>query len=168
VLAKLLASFLAGFLLSVGAGCEGRSSPTTQIVDASGPRELTVRVPGAVAIARSIDALSVAIDPASLADTKVTADPGMTLGIEMELFVFPVGKERPAQGRHGLKSGDDFDVGTSTWNAKSDGIPASGTTYLVEMQLVLFETDVPPQHEWAPHSGRYKILWSRTIRQAEE
>jgi hypothetical protein len=36
------------------------------------------------------------------------------------------------------------------------------------MRLVLFETDVPSQHEWNPHSGRYKALWTRTLRQAEE
>jgi hypothetical protein len=36
------------------------------------------------------------------------------------------------------------------------------------MHLVLFETDVPPQHEWDPHAGHYKALWTRTLRQAEE
>jgi hypothetical protein len=40
--------------------------------------------------------------------------------------------------------------------------------YVAEVQLVLFETDVPPGHMWNPRAGHYHALWSRTLRQAEE
>lgn len=127
-----------------------------------------MRVPAALRIARALDALSVSIDPASLALTQVSADAGMVIGVETDVFVFAEGHPRPTVGRHGLGSSADFDVGADTWNTKQDGIPVPGTKYVVEMQLVLFETDVPPAHAWDPHAGKYKALWTRTLRQAEE
>lgn len=150
-------------------GACGRQPPTaTSQGDASAVREQSVRVPAALSLSRGLDTLSVSIDPASLADTSVTVDPGMLLGIESDTFVFPVGKEPPAAGRKGCVSGTSFSLGTSTWSTRSDGVPLPGTRYVAEMRLVLFETDVPPQQSWDPHSGRYTALWTRTLRQAEE
>jgi len=146
-----------------------RQTPTaTREVDASGPHVQSVRVPAALSLSRGLDTLSVSIDPASLADTEVTVDPGMFLGVESDTVVFAVGQQPPPSGRKGHASGTDFSLGTSTWSTRADGIPAPGTRYVAEMRLVLFETDVPTQHEWDPHSGRYKALWKRTLQQAEE
>ena len=136
--------------------------------DASGPHAQTVRVPGALSLSRGLDSLSVSIDPTSLAETQVTADPGMALGVESETVVFPVGQQPAATGRNGYASGASFSLGTLTWSSRTDGLPVPGTRYVAEMRLVLFETDVSPQHEWDPHAGRYKALWTRTLRQAEE
>jgi len=127
-----------------------------------------VRVPAALSLARALDALSVAVDPASLARTEVTADAGMVVGVEREVFVFPEGQPRPALGRRGVVAGTDFAASTDTWNVLQDGVPAPGTRYAVEMQLTLFETDVPYANGWNPHAGDYRALWSRTLRQAEE
>jgi hypothetical protein len=136
--------------------------------DASAPFEQDVRVPAALLLSRGLDTLSVSIDPTSLGDTRVTVDPGMLLGVESDTTVFPVGHEPPAAGRKGYASGASFSLGTDTWNTRTDGIPVPGTRYVAEMTLVLFETDVRPQHEWDPHAGRFKALWTRTLRQAEE
>lgn len=68
----------------------------------------------------------------------------------------------------GLQSGAGFSLGIDTWSTRTDGLPVPGTKYLAEVRLVLFETDVPPQHEWDPHAGRYQALWTRTLQQAEE
>jgi hypothetical protein len=125
-------------------------------------------VPAGLRIARAIDSLSVSIDPGSLGETEVTADPGTIIGIETECFAFALGQARPALGRRGFTSGSDFDVGIVTWSTKQDGIPQTGTKYVAEMLLVLFETDVPPGRTWDPHAGSYKALWTRTLRQAEE
>ncbi|MGH7296881.1 MAG: hypothetical protein ACRELB_18220 [Polyangiaceae bacterium] len=153
----------------LGAACS-RQAPTPSPAP-DGPaslRELRVAVPGAIRVARGLDTLSVSVDPASLADTTVSVDPGMTLGIESHTWVFPVGGAPAGEGRHGYASGADFTSGTDTWSTRAGGIPLSGTKYVAEMQLVLFETDVPAQHHWDPHAGRYKALWTRTLRQAEE
>jgi hypothetical protein len=148
--------------------CARRTPMATREGDASGPREQSVRVPAALSLSRGLDTLSVSIDPTSLADTEVMVDPGMLLGVESDTVVFPVGQQPPAAGRKGYASGTSVSLGTSTWSTRSDGIPVPGTRYVAEMRLVLFETDVPSQHEWDPHSGRYKTLWTRTLRQAEE
>jgi hypothetical protein len=140
--------------------------------------ELPVRVPAALRIARALDSLSVGIDPASLALTQVPVDRGMTIGVERDVFVFPEGQARPAEGRRGVGSGPSFDAATDTWTTTDSGIPVPGTKYVAEVELVLFETDVRPGQtqtrqtgqtgSWDPRAGRYKALWSRTLRQAEE
>jgi hypothetical protein len=127
-----------------------------------------VRVPAGLSIARAIDSLSVAVDSASLALTEVTADAGRVVGVEREVFVFPEGKACPPSGRRGVVPSTDFALSTDTWTAKDNGVPVPGTSYVVEVRFVLFETDVPPANGWDPHAGNYKALWSRTLRQAEE
>ncbi len=135
---------------------------------APAPGELAVRVPAALMISRAIDALSVSVDPASLALTHVATEAGMVVGVEREVFVFPRGLDRPAMGRRSVVPNADFALSTDTWTTKHDGIPVSGTQYVVEVRFVLFEADVPPMNGWDPHVGNYKALWSRTLRQAEE
>jgi hypothetical protein len=157
-------------LVLLAAACAPQRQSTATAADASARRTTSVRVPGALTIARAIDSISVSIDPASLVATDVAAaDPGMTLGVETDVVVFPRGQRRSGLGRHGLSSGTDFNLGTDTWNTSQDGIPAADTKYVVEMQIVLFETDVPPGHMWDPHAGsKYDVLWTRTLTQAEE
>ncbi|MEO8878417.1 MAG: hypothetical protein ABI461_22695, partial [Polyangiaceae bacterium] len=82
--------------------------------------------------------------------------------------VFLPGVARAASERHGMTSGPDIDVGTSTWSLMQDDIPELDRRYVVEMTLVLFETDVARGHHWDPHAGHFKPLLTRTIRQAEE
>ncbi len=151
-----------------GAACAREPPPASHRADKAGTVELSVRVPAGLRIAHGLDTLSVSVDPGALAATTVVADAGMVVGIEAETFVFPVGGSRPATGTRDLRSGQDFDVSASTWSASQGGVPARGTRYVVEMRLVLFETDVPPGHMWDPHAGRYRVLLTRTLRQAEE
>lgn len=149
--------------------CDSRRAPdAARGADASAPFEQSVRVPAALILSRGLDTLSVSIDPTSLADTRVTVDPGMLLGVESDTVVFPVGQQPTAAGRKGYASGASFSLGNGTWSTVADGIPQPGTRYVAEMHLVLFETDVAPQHDWDPHAGRFKALWTRTLRQAEE
>ena len=127
-----------------------------------------MHVPGALRIARSLDSLTVEIDPASRADADVILDPEMVLGVESRVKVFAPGQAQNSGERHGFASGASFDVGASTWSLSQDGIPRADQRYVAEMTLVLFETDVRPGHDWDPHAGRFKALFTRTIRQAEE
>ncbi len=126
-----------------------------------------MRVPAAVRIARSLDALTVSFDPAAMARTTVVAEAGMVIGTEVDTYVYPMGAARPAHGLVELASGPDADVGTSIWNAK-DGIPAPGKRYAVDMEVTVFETDVPAGHHWMPTAGHYQVLWTRTLHQTEE
>lgn len=162
----VLCGLLAALLHCVA--CARHTLSTSPDAEASGPRELAVRVPAALSLGRAIDSLSVAVDPASLAFTQVTADAGKIIGVEREVFVFQEGRARPASGRRAVAPGTAFTASTDTWTAKQDGIPVSGAHYVAEVRFVLFETDVPLGSGWDPHAGHYKPLWSRTLRQAEE
>ena len=159
----MLRLVLAG-IVALAAACDARGSEPV----ASGPHRESVRVPAALSLSRGLDTLTVSIDPASLAGTEVTVDPGMSLGVESDTAVFAAGQQPAPTGRKGYVSGASFSLGTTTWSRSADGIPVPGTRYVAEMRLVLFETDVPPQQAWNPHAGRFKALWTRTLRQAEE
>jgi hypothetical protein len=162
----MLRGLIAGAFMC--AGCS-RPAPSPPLAgDRAGPHELWLRVPAALSIARAIDALSVSVDPASLAETSLQADRATIIGVETEFFVFPMGQMRPAVGRRTLQSSADFAAVTATWNIREDGIPVPGTKYVAEMQVVLFETDAGPAGAWDPHSGYFRSLWTRTLRQAEE
>jgi hypothetical protein len=163
----VLCSLVAAPLLH-SVACARQTLSTSPDAEASGPREIEVRVPAALSLRRAIDSLSVAVDPASLAFTQVTADAGKVIGVEREVFVFQEGQARPASGRRGVSPGAEFTLSTDTWTAKQDGIPLPGAQYVAEVRFVLFETDVPLGSGWDPRAGYYKPLWSRTLRQAEE
>jgi hypothetical protein len=128
----------------------------------------SLRVPAALSVARALDTLSVSIDPSALALTDVTPHAGTFLGIETDTFVFREGHPAPVTERRASLPGADFAVCATSWDTARDGIPAPDTRYVVEMQLVLFETDVPPAAAWDPRAGHFTALWTRTLRQAEE
>jgi hypothetical protein len=88
----------------------------------------------------------------------------MVTGVESKFYVYSDGQPRPANGGYGL-GGIDFNLGTRFWHTKPDGIPLPGKKYVVEVELTIFETDIPPQHDWSPYGKNYKILWQRTLKQ---
>jgi hypothetical protein len=129
-----------------------------------------VRVPAALAISHAIDTLSVAVDPASFGLTELTAHAGSVIGVEAQVSVFPR-DQRQAQRlveRRTIGPGVNFDVSSISWSTAQDGVPTPGMRYVVEMQLVVFETNVPETKAWNPHAGNFRTLWVRTLRQAEE
>jgi hypothetical protein len=154
--------------LCCAVGCHSRSQ---SLGDASAARSVIVHVPGALRVARAIDSLSVEIDPSSRADVEVNVDPGMSLGVETESQVFVAGESIAKAGAlSGHASGGDFDVGVATWSTAHDGVPQIDKKYVVEMRLVLFETEAAPAREGDrdAHTGHFKTLLTRTLRQAEE
>jgi hypothetical protein len=167
-----LRACVAAFLLATLSPACSRQSPSTSgpVADASGLVELSLRVPAALAVTRALDTLSVAVDPDSLGLTQVTAHAGTVVGVETGVRVFRRGQAetKPLLDRHAVGSGPDFDVGSTTWSTGQDGLPVQDTKYVVEMHLVLFETEVPKSAHWDPHAGHFRILWTRTLRQAEE
>jgi hypothetical protein len=75
---------------------------------------------------------------------------------------------RPAQpdGME-LKSGTDFaSIGEEMLNREDHDFPTLGKEFVFEMDLSIFETEVPPQHMWNPMIGsNYKTIWHGVIRQ---
>ncbi len=146
-------------------GCDRHHAAST---DAATERAETVQVPAALRIARGLDTLSVELDPDLLAKTTVHVAPGRTVGVAYTARVFERGKTRLESERHGYVPGQGFNLGTLVWRTGKDSLPQSGRKYLVEMKLMLFETDVKPGPHWNPRAGRFHVLLEKTLRQAEE
>ena len=122
-----------------------------------------VQVPTQLAVTRSADKLSVAIDPHLRETAELAIDPQLIAGVRYALRVratdAPIADDRGG----GLAGGLDFDVGERIFNTAQDGFPRPGVHYVVEIQLDVFETDVPPGHEWQPESDRFRVVWTRTL-----
>ena len=95
--------------------------------------------------------LSLEIDHSSLEATNLMVGTNMVTGVQSKEYVFPEGEPRPANCQYGL-GGTDFNLGKSFWHTKQEGIPLPGKNYVVEVDLTVFETDVPPQQTifWIP------------------
>lgn len=149
------------FSAHVLGAAQDASSPARQ------PRssEIQLRVPTELRIERSPGVVTVKVDQDSLESIKVTIDEGMVNGIKHELRVCPAGESRPPMPNGwGLKSGTDFDLGTTFLNAKDRDFPVPQRKYIIEVALTLFETDIQPRHMWRPlESEKYKVLWQRTL-----
>jgi hypothetical protein len=92
----------------------------------------------------------------------------MATGLKQELRVYRDGK-LDQFGYHSLESGPAGKPSIGVvLNKKIDKIPQPGEKYTVEVQLTLFETDIPPQHLWSPESGKYRVLWTKTLKQKSE
>jgi HEAT repeat protein len=133
---------------------------------------LLVHVPTKLKIERTTDMLSVGIENQSSLETTNLIGTNMVTGVKSELYVYPVGEARPApandRGYGGLASGLDFNLGTHILHTKPDGIPLPGIKYVVEVELTVFETDIPGGHFWQPYSKNYRVLWQRTLKQLVE
>lgn len=148
------------------AGCDRHAAPA--LVDAGTSRAVEVRVPGALRVARGLDTLSVELDPEMLVKKSVRAQRKRTVGVAYTARVFERGQTKVQSERRGYVAGRGFDVGVLVWRSDRDLIPRSGKKYLVELHLVLFETDVPPGAHWSPRAGHFHVLLEKTLRQAEE
>jgi hypothetical protein len=143
--------------------------PPIPDVDPAIRHDLVVRVPRQLTIEHGKDThgkdmVWIVGNRHSLEITNIMVGSKMVTGIKYELFVYPEGSARPSHaGSLGL-SGLDFESGTAIVNPKQVLTPVPGKGYVVEMDLAIFETDVPPQHMWSPYSKNYNVLWKRTFR----
>lgn len=149
---------LSGCLFNMG---QDTSSPAHQ------PRSsnLQVSVPTHLRIERTPDAVTVTIDRQTLESARLTVDEKMVTGVGSELRVYRANESRPATpNRLGVTEGTDFILGTDVLNANDRDFPVPQQKYIIEMVLTIFETDIPPRHQWQPSDGKqYKVLWHRTL-----
>lgn len=145
----------------------GPSLPPVAGADPSIRHPISVKIPTRLKLERTADTLSVAIDTNSFESTNLLVGTNMVTGIRSDWYVYPVGQARPAKGRAGFSGLQNFYSVrmVNYWHTQPDGIPQAGKSYVVEVDLVAFETDVPPQHMWNPYDKNYRILWKRTLKQ---
>lgn len=87
----------------------------------------------------------------------------MVVGHEDALGVSAPGVET-AWRAYGYAGGAEFSGAQGRSESRVD-VPrdAAPGPRVVRARLVIFETDVPPQHEWTPTNGRYRVLHERTV-----
>lgn len=129
---------------------------------------VSIQVPTELKIERTDDMLSATV-ATNRETVSIKVGTNMVVGFRSRWFAYPVGEPRPANFSDGLEGGGHvFGAGTIFLHTKTDGIPQKGKSYVVEMELSAFETDIPPQHDWSPHSKNYKVLWQRTLKRTVE
>jgi hypothetical protein len=143
--------------------------PPVPNADPSVRREKEFRLPTRLRVKRADDQIELGVDPDSLKPVKLDVGANMVTGLKDELFVYR-GDKLVLSGYAGLQGGGTTyaSIGTVVLQRRIDKIPRPGEKYTVKVRLLLFETDIPAQHMWSPESGKYKVLWTRTLRQEVE
>ena len=136
--------------------------------DPSISHPISVRVPTKLKSERTPEMLSVEIDTNSFESTNLMVGTNMVTGSDNCLYVYPIDAPRPSQAKVESISGIDCLIGGVFHETDLDGIPVPGKKYVVEADLIIFETDIPPQHMWEPYGKNYKVLWRRTLTQTVE
>lgn len=130
---------------------------------------VSIRVPTRLKVLRTADSISMDTDPNSVETETITVGTNMATGSQSDIYIYPSGqppKDKSATG--GMGGGTMVAPVSYTWHTAQDGIPVPGKKYDVEVDLKIFETDIPPQHMWEPQSKKYKILWQRTLKETVE
>lgn len=153
--------------LSACSGERNSRSPSEvpqMLDDASGSKPVAVELSTKLDLRRATDSLSVAIEQSSLRTTNLVLGSNMFAGIECKFFVYPKGESRPLDWS--IRTGPGrVELGTHHFNRERDGLPLQGTEYLAEVDVILFETDIPPQRQWSPESGAdYRVLSRETLK----
>jgi hypothetical protein len=125
-------------------------------------RRRTFQVPTRLLLTRSATQIGISVDQNSLETIALDVGANMVVGFECETSATADGRKFTGLGRT-LTGSTNF--GTHFVNTSIEGIPQPGVSYTVLAEVTLFETDIPPQHLWMPHGGKYRKLWTRTLRQ---
>ena len=140
--------------------------PPIPTADPSIRTDREFRLPASLKVKRTDQQMSFSFEVVGPVKVKVGKD--MVTGLKQELRVYRAGKV-VVSGYSSLKSGpgDTSSIGVAL-NRSIDKVPQPGEKYTVEVQLTLFESDIPPQHFWSPERGKYRILWTKTLKQKTE
>jgi hypothetical protein len=114
---------------------------------------------------RANGTFSWSVEENSERSVEITVGFKMVVGIRYEKFVYLVGEPRPAQPRN-----FGYSTHSADWifAANQDDISVREKRYIVEIDLVVSETDIPPKHMWMPQSGKYQVLFTRALKQIVE
>jgi hypothetical protein len=141
--------------------------PRIANADSADRHDLTFRVPTHLRISRTDTQIFIELDPDTVETVSVSVGKNMVFGMQDESRVLR-GENEVVSGIGGLTSfGPDVtpNLGTSILNRSLDHVPNPGEHYTVECKVELFETDLPAQHIWMPQGKKFRVVWTRTIRQ---
>ena len=126
------------------------------------------QVPTQLEIKGTDDRISVEVDMNSLERLELKVGANMVTGFKHKMSVYR-DEELISSDYGGITGGTKANIGTTYLNRSLDKIPQPGEKYVIEIRFEIFETDIPAQHFWSPESSeKYKVLWTRTLRQNVE
>lgn len=116
------------------------------------------RVPTRLGLRRHGDTVFVEAVPVGQDLVRLAVGKDMITGLRSEWTFLQNGKPLLA-GSGGLQGGRG-PFGNIA--AALPDVPGRGKC-TANLKLTVFETDIPTQHEWAPETGRYRVLWTKNL-----
>jgi hypothetical protein len=165
----LMFMFLAS--VAVRALCAGCAT-TSHEGDNLHARSIAVHVPTTLEVDRTYDQLSISVNHrTSLALATIAIAPGMAAGVAEDFYVYRAGQPRPSvPWTYAIPGSLDFDLKTRILERKLDDLPLVGELYVVEVDLVIFETepknfDSVPSVSQMKGDKKFNILWRQHFKQ---
>lgn len=136
----------------------------TPITDANPQirEDISINIPTRLKVNRTTDAISVSVESDSLKPQTIKIGSKMITGVEGRVLIYPKGSKRPSPD--GLAG--SFLGGFIGWTQNFPAKPS--IDYNVEFDFEIFETNIPPQHLWSPQSGKYKVVFTGTLKQSSD
>ena len=151
-------------------GPDGKSIPEpTPIPDANPAvrEDREILVPAEIEARRNYEGMRVGEGAATAETVKVKVGHKMEVGMITKLYIFPEGGVRPKEpvrmsvGPPPMRKGS---TGESFIAARADGFLASGKPFVAELDVILFETDMPGLGLMSLGGPKYKEIWKTTLR----
>ena len=132
----------------------------------------TIQVPTRLVFVQWESQLMAGVDKEGFKPVEVSVGLKMILGTRYNVIVYPVTEPRPAKkDNNGEYMMSGVNKGTMMhWihpissMLPSESNAVSGRQYNVELNMEVFETNLPPQHMWMPQGHEFKVLFSQTIK----
>jgi len=135
-----------------------RSIPPSPDADTAVRHETRIRIPTRLIITQPHGGVSARFDTCSALAINVSVGLNMHLGYKVQLFYFDGADRVPLGGHATMSGGSLFGASTAIFYGIQEVAKRRGAIQLAT-DIVLFETDVPPQRAWPLQPGRWQDLW---------
>lgn len=164
---------LALVLLGAGSLCATDPIPPdptpTPKVRPRGQNTISFKIPTKIKLGTSNRQVTYGLADLPRQTVTLKVDSTFFTGAEYRVFIYPDGEPRPQAE---LISGICYDVqALSSWTGFRSGkfygrYPGQKT--VIEVEITIFQTDVPPSTVWEPYGKKYKVLWTGSVKETVE
>ena len=107
-------------------------------------------------VRRIADGLMVGFDSSSTQAVVVSVGHNMIVGMTSEMFYYDGAERVPLGGGPGQV---ELGLPNSERLEQLEAIASRQGVLQIISELLIFETDIPVQHNWRPEDGKYRELW---------
>ncbi len=131
-----------------------------------GQNTISFKIPTKLKLGESNRQATYALADKPLQTITLKVDSTFFSGAEYRVFIYPEGEPRPQAE---LISGICPDVqALSGWTGFRSGKNYGrypGQKTVIEVEIIIFQTDVPPSTVWEPYGKKYKVLWTGSVKE---